>query len=269
MNNLLRNKICTEEVLQPLNTVRDPSSPLDRGSDVPPTFYENSGRWYVNASSYSQLITWYQNLEQNFSNYLYVFDATERYGTNPIPDAGYGLYIARITNESLNYNKPEVLFILTIHGNEVIGANGGYWFTDWLMRHAYHPDYDCPEREYLQWLIDNREIYIVCCMNPDGFDEDHRGDNSGLDLNRDFGHSRLSPLPWASQNSQTIRRFVNNHTIRTATDIHTGLYGLTYPWGSKTVRLNMWGVSPISGYNYSSHCPPDFYFYDSATLLYG
>jgi len=90
-------------------------------------------------------------------------------------------------------HKPEVLFTLNIHGNEYLSI-GGYWFVDWLMRHAFHPDYDCPERDWLRWLIDNREIYLVPSLNPDGYDENHRGDNSGADLNRDFDHSQ--PNPW-------------------------------------------------------------------------
>ena len=236
-------------------------------SDDPPTFYEASGRWYVKPNNYSELISWYQHLEENFSNYLYVWKANEMYGLGKIPDEGYDLYMVRITNESFGLHKPEVLFTLTIHGNERVGTNGGYWVVDWLMRHAYHPDYDCPEREWLQWLIDNREIYFVPCLNPDGYDENHRGDDSGRDLNRDFGHSRINA--WQSINTKTVRRFVNNHTIRTTIDMHTGTRGIPYPWSNKDVRLDLWGVSPISGYNYSSHCPPDFYYFDACYLRMG
>ena len=241
--------------------------PLGRGSDNPPTFYEESGRWYNKPASYDELISWYLNLEQNFSDYLYVFNATDMYNTGTIPDANYGLYMIRITNESTGFHKPEVLFQMTIHGDEKTGAYGGYWFTDWLMRHAFHPDYDCPEREWLQWLVDNREIYIVPCMNPDGFDENRRTNDWGLDMNRDYGHSRSSA--WDSTNTQTVRRFCNNHTIRTAIDMHTGAYGMPYPWSNKNVRSDMLGISPISGYTYSSHCPPDFYYFDSCYLRMG
>jgi len=71
------------------------SSSSGRGSDDPPTFYEDTGRWYNKPSSYDELITWYQNLEQNFSDYLEIWKANEMYGTGKIPDADYDLYFVR------------------------------------------------------------------------------------------------------------------------------------------------------------------------------
>jgi hypothetical protein len=46
-----------------------------------------------------------------------------------------------------------------------------YWFTDWLMRMAF-TDEKSPEysKDWLRWLIDNREIYIEASHNPYGFD---------------------------------------------------------------------------------------------------
>ncbi|MFA5102633.1 MAG: hypothetical protein WC525_05725, partial [Candidatus Thermoplasmatota archaeon] len=38
--------------------------------DFPVTFYQTCGYWYRKPSTYAQLITWYKNLEQNFSNYM-------------------------------------------------------------------------------------------------------------------------------------------------------------------------------------------------------
>ena len=64
---------------------------LGRGSDDPPTFYEDTGRWYNKPSTYDELITWYHNLEQNFSDYIHVWKANEMYGLGTIPDAGYDL----------------------------------------------------------------------------------------------------------------------------------------------------------------------------------
>jgi len=163
--------------------------------------------------------------------------------------------------------KYRFLFTLNIHGNEKVGSIGGYWFTDWLMRHAYHPDYDCPEREWLQWMIDNREIYLVACLNPDGFDGNHRHDATGVDMNRDFDYSR--PIPWKTINIETVKRFVNNHTIRIHIDMHAGARGIPYPWSNQNIRSDMWGVSPISSHNYTSYCPPDFYYLDAAYLRLG
>ncbi|MFA5103173.1 MAG: DUF2341 domain-containing protein, partial [Candidatus Thermoplasmatota archaeon] len=196
-----------------------------------------------------------------------VWKANEMYGLGQIPDASYDMYYVRLTNESLGFHKPEVLFMADIHGDEKVGAHGAYWFTDWLLRHAYHPDYQDALSEWLRWLLDHREIYIVPSMNPDGYDENHRGDDSGADMNRQFDHSR--PTPWVSINSQIMRRFIDNHTIRVAVDLHAGYRGIPYPWSNVNYRTTMSETSAISGRTYVGQCPADFRFFDAAYLRLG
>ena len=58
--------------------------------------------WYHKATSYAQLVSWYQALEQNYSNYLEVFKANQLYGTGTIT-GGYDDYYVRITNESTRF----------------------------------------------------------------------------------------------------------------------------------------------------------------------
>ena len=223
--------------------------------------------WYNKPTSYAQLISWYQELEIAYPNYLQVFKANELYGLGTIPDQNYHMYYVRLTNESLGFHKPEVLFMTNIHGNEYIGPTGAFWFTDWLLRHAFHPNYTCSERDWLRWLLDNREIYIIPSQNPDGYDDNRRTNAYGLDMNRDFDHSR--PNPWAAVNSQILRRFIDNHTIRIAVDMHTGYRGLPYSWSNVNYRTTIGAISPISGRNYPGHCPPDFYFLDATYLRVG
>jgi len=172
--------------------------------------------WYNKPSSYSQLVSWYQGLETNYSNYIEVFKANDLYGTGTIA-GGYDDYYVRLTNESRGFHKPEVLFLGSPHGDETAGTVGMYWFTDWLMRYAFHPNYDNPDREWLQWLLDNREIYLEVSHNPYGFDHVQRYDQNGWDLNREADHDGPgSPTGgiWGSVNGETLRRFVDNHTIR-------------------------------------------------------
>ncbi|MBE3123080.1 MAG: DUF2341 domain-containing protein, partial [Thermoplasmata archaeon] len=229
-----------------------------------PTFYTG---WYNKPSSYAQLISWYQTLETEYPNYIQVFKANELYGLGTIPDQNYDMYYVRITNESLGFQKPEVLFVANMHGNEYVGAVGAFWFADWLLRHAFDPAYNCSERDWLRWLLDNREIYIIPSQNPDGFDDNRRENAYGLDLNRDFDHSR--PNPWVAVNSQILRRFIDNHTIRIAVDLHTGYRGILYSWSNQNYRTTIGAVSPISGRSYPGQCPPDFYFLDAALLREG
>jgi hypothetical protein len=224
---------------------------------------------YAFARNYSELVGWYQSLEADYPEYIEVFKANELYGTGTVT-GGYDLYYVRITNESRGLHKPEVLFLGSPHGSEQIGTNCLYWFADWWMRHAWHPDYGSGQREWLRWLLDTREVYFEISHNPWGFDRRRRWDANGWDLNREADYNGPgewgSPEPWGSVQGKTLVRFVNNHTIRTGCDFHEGLRKLMYPWFNSHWLIK--GLSPVSLmlYNYA---PPDFYFYDVASLRLG
>jgi len=225
--------------------------------------------WYYKPSSYSQLVSWYQALETNYSNYIEVFKANDLYGTGVIT-GGYDDYYVRITNESLGFHKPEVLFLGSPHGDETAGTIGMYWFADWLIRYAFHPAYDNPDRDWLQWLLDHREIYFEVSHNPYGFDHGpQRYDGNSWDLNREADHDGPgSPTGgiWGSVNGKTLRRFIDNHTILTGCDFHGGVRNIFYPWAEP--HSGIYGTSPISGETYDN-APPDFYFFDAAGLRLG
>ncbi len=226
--------------------------------------------WYNKPTSYAQLVSWYQALETQYPGYIEVFKANELYNTGTISN-NYDAYYIRITNESLGFHKPEVLFLGGPHGDETVGTVGMFWFTDWLMRMAFtdepSPHYS---KDWLRWLIDNREIYLEASHNPYGFDHVQRYDSHGWDLNReaDMNWDPYEPTGgiWASVNGKTLRAFVDNHTIRLACDFHGGARMLLYPWGN--MHSSIVGTSPITGYSYN-YAPPDFYFFDASSLRLG
>jgi hypothetical protein len=225
--------------------------------------------WYHKPTSYAQLVGWYQALEQQYPQFIEVFKANELYGTGTI-SGGYDDYYVRITNESLGLHKPEVLFLGNPHGDETVGTIGAYWFTDWLMRMAY-TDEPSPyySKDWLQWIIDNREIYIEVSHNPYGFDHGDRYDANSWDLNREAdmdGPGYPTGGIWASVNGKTLVAFVDNHTIRLGMDFHGGARELLYPWGSTHASIT--AISPITGYSYT-YAPPDFYFFDASSLRLG
>ncbi len=250
-----------------INVFGSPDNPTDRGRE------ENGAAltslWYTTPRNYSELVSWYKNLEENYPGYMEVFRANEMYNTGRI-DGGYDDYYVRITNESRGFHKPETLFLGSPHGIEKIGTASLYWFVDWLMRYSFDPGYENPQREWLRWLLDHREIYIEISHNPWGFDHNRRWDYNGWDLNREADYNGPGdngpPEPWGSVQGKTLVRFVNNHTIMTGCDFHEGLRKLMYPWFSSHWIVK--AISPISHmiYNYA---PPDFYFYDAALLRCG
>jgi len=236
--------------------------------DEPPVSRDTD--WYFKPNDYAELVSWYQALEANYSNYIEVFKANELYGTGQAT-GGYDLYYVRITNESLGFHKPEVLFLGGPHGDETVGTIGMYWFLDWFTRKAF-TDEPCIEydKAWLNWLVDNREIYFEISHNPYGFDHGpQRYDGNGWDLNREAdydGPGSGTGGIWGSENGKTLYRFINNHTIRTGCDIHGGARMLLYPWASTYSSVT--GISPISGQSYDG-APPDFYFYDASSLRLG
>lgn len=226
--------------------------------------------WYHKPANYAQLVSWYQNLESLYPQYLEVFKANQLYGTGTAT-GGYDLYYVRITNEALGLHKPEVLFLGGPHGDETVGTIGMYWFTDWLMRMAFTEETSSEySKDYLQWIIDNREIYFEVSHNPYGFDHGpQRYDGNGWDLNREAdldGPGSPTGGIWASVNGKTLRAFVDSHLIRLACDFHGGARMLLYPWGS--THSNILGTSPVSGYTYD-YAPPDFYYFDVSSLRLG
>jgi hypothetical protein len=121
----------------------------------------------------------------------------------------------------------------------------------------------------ISWLIDNREIWIVPVVNPDGLDyalsyddmwRKNRRDNLdgyyGVDLNRNYnGSENGDPLgawggagtsdltssdvycgeaPFSEPETQAIRDLARAHDFQIAFDFHTYGDDLMWPWGYTT-----------------------------------
>jgi hypothetical protein len=254
-----------------LNNQPDPNLDSEKQDEEYERAIQMGADWYYKPNSYAQLVGWYEDLEDTYPDYIEVFKANELYKTGTT-GGGYDAYYVRITNESLGLLKPEVLFLGSPHGDEVAGTIGLYWFADWLMRMAFTEEIPTEEysKEWLRWLIDNREIYIEVAHNPYGFDNGPiRYDSHGWDLNREAdydGPGTPTGGIWGSVPGQTMVKFVNNHTVRTGCDFHAGARMLLYPWAD--THSDVSGTSPITGTTYEG-APPDFYYFDAASLRIG
>ncbi len=92
-------------------------------------------------------------------------------------------------------NEPEVLFMGLQHAREAIGGSSMIFFMQYLCEN-YTKD------SRIRDLVDNREIFIVPCVNPDGWEfnrstgagsswrknrRNNGSGNYGVDLNRNYG----------------------------------------------------------------------------------
>ncbi len=135
--------------------------------------------------------------------------------------------------------KPAMLYTGTVHAREWIGNELGVAFIDYILEnHLSNPS--------IQQTLTNNTLYIVPCLNPDGFEysrthfsfwRKNRRDNGdgtfGVDLNRNFsvGYQKSKdtssnvhsgPHPFSEPETTAMKNFVDNHkNITIALDYHS------------------------------------------------
>ncbi|AFH50487.1 Putative carboxypeptidase [Ignavibacterium album JCM 16511] len=171
---------------------------------------------------------------------------------------GRPIYAVKISdNPNVNEDEPQVQFNALIHAREPQAMMTIMYYMYYLLEN-YGTD---PEVTY---LINNREIYFIPCINPDGYEYNRQtnpsgggmwrknrkqnGDGSyGVDLNRNFAYmwginntgSSGTPssetyrgtAPFSEPETQAIRDFTNSKNFKTTLNYHTYSNLLLYPWG--------------------------------------
>jgi hypothetical protein len=166
-------------------------------------------------------------------------------------------------NPDVNEGEPEVFYNALIHAREPAGMMAVIYFMYHLLEN-YGSD---PEITY---LIDNRELYFVPCINVDGYEynyqmspnggymwrknkRDNNGNSTfeeeydGVDLNRNFaymwGYNNIgsSPNPsdetyrgsgpFSEPETQVIRDVCNSRNFKLTINFHTHGNLLLYSWG--------------------------------------
>jgi len=156
-------------------------------------------------------------------------------------------------NPDINENEPEIFYNSLIHGVEPLSMSVLIYFMYYLLEnYGQNPE--------VTYLIDNRELYFIPVVNPDGYVygkpqsngyRKNRRDNGdgtfGIDLNRNFGYMwgyndiGSSPLTnhimyrgataFSEPEALVIRDFCNNHEFIIANNMHFYGYWMYYPWG--------------------------------------
>ncbi|MDZ7393684.1 MAG: M14 family zinc carboxypeptidase [candidate division KSB1 bacterium] len=161
-------------------------------------------------------------------------------------------------NAAVEEDEPEVLIMGCHHAREIITPEIVLYFMNYLLTN-YGTD------PYVTYLVDNRQIWLVPLVNPDGhayvFTTDRwwrknrrdNGDGSyGVDLNRNYGYmwgydnQGSSPIPsdqtyrgpaaFSEPEVQAIRDLCLQHRFKISLSYHSYGQLLLYPWGYRAMN---------------------------------
>ncbi|RKY97668.1 MAG: hypothetical protein DRQ10_08295, partial [Candidatus Hydrothermota bacterium] len=137
-------------------------------------------------------------------------------------------------NPQIEEFEPEVRFVANIHGNEKISGEIMYRYAPYLLEN-YGVD------PLITYLIENREIWIIPILNPDGFVADQRRNAANVDLNRDYGYmwdgAGNSPEPYSQPETKAVYEHAQLHNFTVSLTFHSGAFYVNYPWNYTPVRL--------------------------------
>ncbi len=178
--------------------------------------------------------------------------------------SGNQIWAYKITkNPDVPNNRPQVLYTSLIHSREAITVMNLMYFSYYLLEN-YNTD------DIAKYLVDNREMYFIPFVNPDGYryNQKHRPNGGGMrrknlngadsnvyqpstggiDLNRNFGTyqfwnspnggSSTNPnsdtyrgtAPFSEPETQSILNFVNSKNFKNSLFYHSYSNLYIYPW---------------------------------------
>ena len=170
------------------------------------------------------------------------------------------MYMVKISdNPDLEENEPEILYTALHHAREPQGMMQMIYFMYYLLEN-YSSDLS------VQFLVNNRELYFIPVVNPDGYEYNrttnpngggmwrknrrNNGGSFGVDLNRNYGPfaywnapnggSSTNPssdtyrgtAPFSEPETNNVKNFLAARKFKNALNYHT--YGnlLIYPYGA-------------------------------------
>jgi len=172
-----------------------PLPPGASGGPAPVHTGETKTSFYTWDEILNAITNWQQSYGPNGPNIVKVFKIGESWEERPI----YAIKISKDADQS-DKTTPDILITGGVHSSEWAGIETAMY----VARHLIE-DYD--KDDYVRYIVDNSEIWIVPVVNPDGLvfsqskaDNDHRlwrknrhpmpNGQVGVDLNRSY------PFKW-------------------------------------------------------------------------
>ena len=195
------------------------------------------------------------NLDSMYAQYPNII--TEKYSVGT-SQQGRNIWAVKVSdNPNVNESEPAVGYDALIHAREPQSMASMMYYI-WYLLENYGTD---PEATY---LVNNREMYFIPCVNPDGYEYNRQtnpngsgmwrknrrvnGDGSfGVDLNRNFGYmwgydnsgssptpsseTYRGPSPFSEPEAVAIRDLAVQKNYGTHFNMHSYQNAFLYPWG--------------------------------------
>lgn len=174
---------------------------------------------------------------------------------------GRDIWVVKISdNVAQSENEARAYFDAVHHAREPVSMTATLDFMDWLLS-SYGTDPDAT------FLVDERELYFVPCVNPDGYEFNRQNSpggggmwrknrranadgTTGVDLNRNYATGWSAPnggnstngssdtyrgtAPFSEPESAAIEAFMTGMGFSQSCSTHTYTDVLLYPWGWQT-----------------------------------
>ena len=174
---------------------------------------------------------------------------------------GRDIWVVKISdNVAQSENEARAYFDAVHHAREPVSMTATLDFMDWLLS-SYGIDPDAT------FLVDERELYFVPCVNPDGYEFNRQNSpggggmwrknrrtnadgSTGVDLNRNYATGWSAPnggnstngssdtyrgaAPFSEPESTAIEAFMTGMGFSQSCSTHTYTDVLLYPWGWQT-----------------------------------
>ncbi len=167
------------------------------------------------------------------------------------------IYAVKISdNPDITENEPQVLYTALHHAREPQGMMTVIYYMYYLLEnYATNPS--------VQYLVNNREIFFIPVVNPDGYEYNrttnpsgggmwrkNRRNSYGIDLNRNYGpfaywnapnggsststssDTYRGTAPFSENETKAIQNFLLGKNIKTCLNYHTYSNLLIYPYGA-------------------------------------
>lgn len=171
---------------------------------------------------------------------------------------GHAIWLVKISdNPDIDESEPEVFYNALHHAREPLSMMQLIYFMQYLLD-------EYSQNPLVTYLINERELYFIPIVNPDGYLYNQQqypngggmwrknrspqgGNDRGVDLNRNYGygwgHDNLGsspstssntfrgPAPFSELETQAIHDFCVNRQIATGMSYHCYGEYLVHPWG--------------------------------------